>query len=62
LLAAIVDRYNDATRRALANEELRSKLVEQGYDLWLGSPKTLSDRASKELAMWATVTKGIQVD
>nr|WP_068835840.1 tripartite tricarboxylate transporter substrate binding protein [Polaromonas jejuensis] len=62
LPAAIVDRYNDATRRALANEELRSKLVEQGYDLWLGSPKTLSDRASKELAMWATVTKGIQVD
>ena len=62
LPVAIVDRYNDATRRALANEELRSKLVEQGYDLWLGSPKTLSDRASKELAMWATVAKGIQVD
>lgn len=62
LPAAIVDRYNDATRKALANEELRSKLVEQGYDLWLGAPKTLSDRASKELALWATVTKGIQVD
>jgi len=62
LPAAIVDRYNDATRRALANEELRSKLLEQGYDLWLGSPKTLSDRASKELTMWATVAKGIQVD
>jgi tripartite-type tricarboxylate transporter receptor subunit TctC len=59
---SIVARYNEATRKALANEELRSKLVEQGYDLWLGSPQTLSDRAAKELAMWATVTKGIQVE
>lgn len=62
LPAAIVDRYNEATRKALAAEELRSKLVEQGYELWLGSPKTLSDRASKELAMWGSVTKGIQVE
>ncbi|MFI5446347.1 Bug family tripartite tricarboxylate transporter substrate binding protein [Polaromonas sp. UC242_47] len=62
LPAAIVARYNEATRKALAHEELRSKLVEQGYELWLGSPKTLSDRAAKELAMWGSVTKGIQVE
>lgn len=62
LPASIVARYNEATRKALAQVELRDKLVEQGYDLWLGSPQTLSDRAAKELAMWATVTKGIQVE
>lgn len=62
LPASIVARYNEATRKALAQTELRDKLVEQGYDLWLGSPQTLSDRAAKELAMWATVTKGIQVE
>lgn len=62
LPASIVDRYNEAARKALATEELRSKLVEQGYDLWTGSPKILSDRAARELAMWATVTKGIQVE
>lgn len=62
LPASIVTRYNEATRKALAQAELRDKLVEQGYDLWLGSPQTLSDRAAKELAMWATVTKGIQVE
>lgn len=62
LPAALVARYNEATRKALATAELRSKLLEQGYDLWLGSPETLADRASKELAMWATVSKGIQVE
>jgi tripartite-type tricarboxylate transporter receptor subunit TctC len=60
--AAMVERYNEATRKALDNAELRAKLIEQGYELWLGSPKTLADRASKELAMWATVTKGIEVE
>ena len=62
LPVSIVARYNEATLKALATEELRSKLIEQGYDLWIGSPKTLSDRAARELAMWAAVTKGIQVE
>jgi tripartite-type tricarboxylate transporter receptor subunit TctC len=62
LSTTIVARYNDATRKALATAELRSKLLEQGYDLWLGSPETLAERASKELAMWGTVSKGIQVE
>ena len=62
LPAAMVARYNEATRKALATVELRSKWLEQGYELWLGSPETLSDRASKDLAIWATVSKGIQVE
>jgi tripartite-type tricarboxylate transporter receptor subunit TctC len=57
----IVTRLNDATRKALAGDELKNKLVEQGYDLWTGSPQLLAERAARELALWATVTKGIQV-
>ena len=62
LPAAMVARFNEATRKALETEDLRAKLIEQGYDLWLGAPKVLADRAAKDLAMWATVTKGIQVE
>ena len=61
LPADIVSRLNEATRKALAVDELKNKLVEQGYDLWTGSPQLLSERAARELALWATVTKGIQV-
>ena len=61
LPADLIARYNDATRKALANEELKNKLVEQGYDIWSGSPQVLSERAARELALWGPVTKGIPV-
>ena len=61
LPADIVARVNSATRRALANDELKSKLIEQGYELWTGTPPMLSERAARELMLWATVTKGIEV-
>lgn len=61
LPADIVARYHEATRKALAGEELKNKLIEQGYDLWTGSPQVLAERAARELSLWATVTKGIQV-
>jgi tripartite-type tricarboxylate transporter receptor subunit TctC len=61
LPADMVQRLNDATRKALAGDELKAKWAEQGYDLWVGSPQQLADRAARELALWATVTKGIQV-
>lgn len=61
LPADIVARYHEATRKALASDELKNKLIEQGYDLWTGSPQTLAERAARELGLWATVTKGIQV-
>ena len=55
----LIARYNEATRRALLTEELKSKLIEQGYDIWSGAPQVLSERAAKEFALWAPVTKGI---
>jgi tripartite-type tricarboxylate transporter receptor subunit TctC len=61
LPAEMVQRLNEATRKALAGDELKTKWAEQGYDLWVGSPQQLADRAARELALWATVTKGIQV-
>ena len=59
LPADLIARYNEATRKALANDELKNKLVEQGYDIWSGPPQVLSERAAKELALWGPVTKGI---
>ena len=55
----LIARYNEATRKALANDELKNKLVEQGYDIWSGPPQVLSERAARELALWGPVTKGI---
>ncbi|NBQ86169.1 MAG: tripartite tricarboxylate transporter substrate binding protein [Betaproteobacteria bacterium] len=55
----MVARYNEAARRALANEELRAKLIEQGYELWVGTPQQVTERTARELALWATVSKGI---
>jgi tripartite-type tricarboxylate transporter receptor subunit TctC len=59
--ADLVTRINEATRKALAGDELKNKLIEQGYDIWTGSPHLVSERAARELALWGTVTKGIQV-
>ncbi|WP_310642677.1 tripartite tricarboxylate transporter substrate binding protein [Limnohabitans sp.] len=61
LPAEMVQRLNDATRKALASDDLKNKWAEQGYDLWVGPPQWLAERAARELALWATVTKGIQV-
>ena len=55
----LVSRIGEATRKALAAEDVRARLVEQGYELWTGSPQTLAERAARELALWSTVTKGI---
>jgi tripartite-type tricarboxylate transporter receptor subunit TctC len=61
LPADIVARVGEATRKALAHDDLKNKLIEQGYELWTGTPQMLTERAARELALWATVTKGIQV-
>jgi tripartite-type tricarboxylate transporter receptor subunit TctC len=60
--AELVARYGEATRRALAKEEVKSKFHEQGYEPWTGSPETVSDRLKKELALWGTVTKGMKFE
>jgi tripartite-type tricarboxylate transporter receptor subunit TctC len=59
---ALVARYNQAMVKVLAQAEIKDKLKEMGYELWSGAPKLLADRGTKERAMWATVTKGIEIE
>lgn len=59
---ALVEQYNQAIGKALSQAELSSKLDEMGYELWSGAPAVLAARGDKERAMWAGVTKGMQVD
>jgi tripartite-type tricarboxylate transporter receptor subunit TctC len=59
---ALVTRYNQAINKVLALPEVKEKLQEMGYELWSGAPKVLADRGNKERAMWATVTKGIEIE
>jgi tripartite-type tricarboxylate transporter receptor subunit TctC len=58
----LIKRVNEATRQALARDEVKSRLVELGYDLWVGSPGLVTERATRELALWGSVTKGIKFD
>ena len=58
----LVTRLNEATRRALAQDELKAKLIEQGYDLWTGYAQLMAERAARDLALWGTVAKVIQVE
>jgi hypothetical protein len=46
----------------LARDDVKSRLVELGYDLWVGSPGLVTERATRELALWGSVTKGIKFD
>jgi len=62
LPAAQVARLNQAVGKALAQPELRARLEEQGYELWTGAARLLVERAAKERALWATVTKDIQIE
>jgi len=60
--AALVTRYNQAIVKALAQPELKAKFEEMGYETWSGAPRLVAERAAKERAMWATVTKGIEIE
>jgi tripartite-type tricarboxylate transporter receptor subunit TctC len=57
--ADLLSRLNEAARKAQANEELKARWVESGFDIWSGSPQLLGERLAKELALWGPVTKGI---
>ena len=59
---AAASRITTATQKVLATPEIRSRLEELGFTLWTGDGATLSKRAVAERAMWASVTKGIEVD
>lgn len=58
----LVAKLNKAVNAALAQPELRKRFKELGYEDWTGTPQKLAERAAKERAMWATVTRGIVVD
>lgn len=60
--AELVERYNKAARAALANEELKQKLHEAGYELWTGTPQALGERQARELSLWGGVTKNIKFE
>lgn len=59
--AELVARYSEAARRALAQDELRRKLVEQGYDVWSGNAQALAERAARDYKLWGSVAKGIHM-
>ena len=60
--APVASRLTAAVRKAMADESLRARLVEQGYELWDLAPESLAEKARKERALWASVSKGIQID
>jgi tripartite-type tricarboxylate transporter receptor subunit TctC len=55
-------KYAEAARKALASEDLKVFWTEHGYDKWPGNGQTMAAQAARERAMWASVTKGIQLD
>jgi tripartite-type tricarboxylate transporter receptor subunit TctC len=62
LPATVVARYAEATRKALASDELKVLWNDHGYDRWPGTAESMAAQAGRERAMWATVTKGISVE
>lgn len=62
LPAALVERVADASRRVLSTADFQARLTALGYTAWAGSGAELAAQATKERAMWATVTKGIEID
>jgi tripartite-type tricarboxylate transporter receptor subunit TctC len=55
----LLARLNEAARKAQANDELKTRWTDAGFDAWSGSPVMLGERVVKELALWAPVTRGI---
>jgi tripartite-type tricarboxylate transporter receptor subunit TctC len=60
--AALLARYAEATRKALASDDLKVFWSDHGYDRWPGTAGTMAAQASRERAMWAAVTKGISIE
>lgn len=58
----MAESLNAALRKVLADESLRARLTEMGYDVWSGTAEELAIKAQADRAMWATVSNGIEVD
>lgn len=59
---ALVARINAAAARVLAREGISARLLDQGYEVWSGPPGVLADKGESDRKLWASVSKGIEVD
>lgn len=62
LPAAVAEKIVAATRRVQASADFQQRLAQLGYTAWTGTGADVASHAAKERAMWATVTKGIEID
>lgn len=62
LPAAIATRILEATHRVQASPEMQARMADLGYSIWVGTGEQLAAQARKDLALWSTVTKGIEID
>jgi tripartite-type tricarboxylate transporter receptor subunit TctC len=58
---ALINRYGQALAKAVQSDEVRSKLVAQGYEPWPGNAAALAEQQKKEFDTWATVARGIEI-
>ena len=59
---ALTQRLAEATRRVLATAEMQARLADLGYAPWAGTGEQLAAQARLEFDLWATVTKGIEIE
>jgi len=62
LPTAIATRILEATHRVQASAEMQTRMADLGYNIWVGTGEQLTAQARKDLALWSTVTKGIEID
>ena len=59
---AVTARLNEGVRRVLASAEMQQRLADLGYTPWSGSGEQLAAVARREFELWASVTKGIELE
>lgn len=62
LPAAQASRILEATHRVQASAEMQARMADLGYTVWTGNGEQLARQARKELDLWGTVTKGIEIE
>lgn len=62
LTDAAASKITEAVQRTLDLPEVRARFDEMGFTLWTGDGEVLRRRAASERTMWASVTRGIEVD
>ncbi len=55
--AEIVARLNTAANRALARDDVRKLMQEQGYEVLGGTPARLADWIKRDIATWRGLIK-----